>query len=79
LAWSEKSVQRNPFFAAATWPAAAGAANLGRSEDAAKYVARLRQIEPGAAISTVKDRLLLRRPQDRERLLEALRKAGLPE
>jgi TolB-like protein len=79
LAWSEKSVQRNPFFAAATWPAAAGAANLGRSEDAAKYVARLRQIEPGVAIATIKERLLLRRSQDRERLVEGLRKAGLPE
>ncbi len=79
LAWSEKSVRQNPFFAAATWSAAAGAANLGRSEDAAKYVARLRQIEPGATVSTVKERLLLRRPQDRERLVEGLRKAGLSE
>jgi adenylate cyclase len=79
LAWSEKSVQRNPFFAAATWPAAAGAANLGRAEDAAKYVARLRQIEPGVTIATIKERLLLRRPQDRERLVEGLRKAGLSE
>ena len=79
LAWSEKAVQRNPFFAAATWTAAAGAANLGRSEDAAKYIARLRQIEPGATISTVNERLLLRRPQDRARLIDGLRKAGLPE
>jgi adenylate cyclase len=79
LAWSEKSVQRNPFFAAATWPAAAGAANLGRAEDAAKYVARLRQIEPGVTIATINERLLLRRPQDRERLVEGLRKAGLSE
>ena len=58
FAWAEKSVQRNPFFAAATWTAAASAANLGRSEDAAKYVARLRQIEPGVTISTIKERLL---------------------
>jgi TolB-like protein/class 3 adenylate cyclase len=77
--WAEKSTQRNPFFPAATWTAAASAANLGRSEDAAKYVARLRQIEPGATIATIKERLLLRRSQDRERLVEGLRKAGLPE
>jgi TolB-like protein/class 3 adenylate cyclase len=79
FAWAEKSTQRNPFFPPATWAAAASAANLGRSEDAAKYVARLRQIEPGATIATIKERLLMRRPQDRERLVEGLRKAGLPE
>jgi hypothetical protein len=30
-------------------------------------------------IATIKERLLLRRPQDRERLVEGLRKAGLSE
>jgi tetratricopeptide (TPR) repeat protein len=79
FAWAEKSIQRNPFFAAATWTAAASAANLGRSEDATKYAARLRQIDPGVAIPTIEARLNLRRPQDRARLIDALRKAGLPE
>ncbi len=79
FAWAEKSTQRNPFFPPAIWTAAASAAILGRSEDAAKYVARLHQIEPSATISSVNERLLLRRPQDRERLLGGLRKAGLPE
>jgi tetratricopeptide (TPR) repeat protein len=79
FAWAEKSTQRNPFFPAATWTAAASAANLGRSEDAVKYIARLRQIDPGVAIPTIEQRLNLRRPQDRARLIDALRRAGLPE
>jgi TolB-like protein/class 3 adenylate cyclase len=79
FAWSEKSTQRNPFFPAATWTAAASAANLGRTEDAAKHVARLRQIDPGVTIPTIEERLNLRRPQDRARLIDALRKAGLAE
>ena len=79
FAWAEKAAQRNPFFAAAAWTAAASAANLGRSEDAAKYVARLRQIDPGVTIPTIEERLSLRRPQDRARLIDSLRKAGLAE
>jgi TolB-like protein/class 3 adenylate cyclase len=79
FAWAEKAAQRNPFFAAATWTAAASAANLGRSEDAAKHVARLRQIDPGVTMPTIEERLSLRRPQDRARLIDSLRKAGLAE
>ena len=79
FAWAEKSTQRNPFFPPATWTAAASAAKLGRSEDAAKYVTRLQQIEPGVTIATIKERVLMRRPQDRERLIEGLRSAGLAE
>jgi tetratricopeptide (TPR) repeat protein len=79
FAWAEKAAQRNPFFAAATWTAAASAANLGRSEDAAKYVARLRQIDPGVTIPTIEERLSLRRRQDRARLIDSLRMAGLAE
>jgi hypothetical protein len=77
FSWAEKSAQRNPFLAAAAWTAAASAANLGRTDDAAKYVARLRQLE--VKIATVQSRVSLRRPQDRARLLDGLRRAGLPE
>ena len=59
--------------------AAASSALLGRSADATKYLSLLRQLDPGLRISNLGDRIPLRRAQDRERLAEGLRKAGLPE
>lgn len=77
FAWAEKSSQRNPFLLAAAWIAAAAAANLDRSDDAAKYVARMRQLDATIDIAAISTRINLRRPQDRARLLDGLRKAGL--
>jgi adenylate cyclase len=79
FAWAEKSSQRNPFLLAASWIAASSAANLGRSADVEKYLARMRQIDPDVSISALQTRTNLRRPQDRARLMDSLRKAGLPE
>src|SRR5258708_4163324 len=79
FAWAEKSAQRNPFLLAATWIAAASAANLGRTADVEKYFTRMRQIDPGVSISVLQARTNLRRPQDRARLMDSLRKVGLPE
>jgi len=42
-------------------------------------MARLRQIDPELRVSNLKDMTPLRRPEDRARLEEGLRKAGLPE
>ena len=78
FAWAEKSAQRNPFIVGPTRIAAASAAYLGRSEDAAKYLARVLQIDPGLALSNLGERINFRQPQDRARLAEGLRKAGLP-
>ena len=45
-----------------------------------KLMARLRQLDPALRISNLADVILpLRRPQDRNRWIEGLRKAGLPE
>jgi adenylate cyclase len=79
FAWAEKSSQRNPFLLAASWIAASSAANLGRSADVEKYLARMRQIDPDVSISALQTRTNLRRPQDRARLMDSLRKIGLPE
>ncbi|HTB36166.1 MAG TPA: adenylate/guanylate cyclase domain-containing protein [Reyranella sp.] len=78
-AWAEKALQRNPFVSPATRIAAASAALLGRSGEAAKYLALLRQLDPGLVVSNLKERVNLRRPDDLSRLAEGLRKAGLPE
>jgi len=79
FAWAEKASQRNPFLLAAALIAAASAANLGRADDVAKYVTRVHQLNATLTISTMPARMNLRRPQDRARMLDGLRKAGLPE
>jgi hypothetical protein len=78
-AWAEKALQRNPIAAPAVRVAAASAALLDRPADATRYLSLLRQLDPGLRISNLGDRIPLRRPQDHQRLAEALRKAGLPE
>jgi len=47
--------------------------------DATKYLALLRQLDPGLRIANLGERVTLRRAEDRERPAEGLRKAGLPE
>lgn len=78
-AWAEKALQRNPIAGPAIRVAAASAALLGRPLDATKYLSLLRQLDPGLRVSSLADRIPLRRPQDLERLANGLRKAGLPE
>jgi tetratricopeptide (TPR) repeat protein len=79
FAWAEKALQRNPFVSPATRIATASAALLGRSADAAKYLALLRQLDPGLRVSNLHERINLRRPDDHARLADGLRRAGLPE
>lgn len=77
--WAEKALQRNPIAGPAIRIAAASAALLGRPMDATKYLSLLRQLDPGLRVSSLADRVPLRRPQDLERLANGLRRAGLPE
>jgi hypothetical protein len=42
-------------------------------------LARLRPLDPGARVSTIRQRDPLRRPEDLTKLAEGLRLAGLPE
>jgi TolB-like protein/tetratricopeptide (TPR) repeat protein len=78
-AWAEKALQHNPIAAPATRVAAASAALLGRLPDATKYLSLLRQLDPELRVSNLGERIPLRRAQDRQRLAQGLRKAGLPE
>ena len=79
LAWAEKALQRNPIVTPAIRIAAASAAMLGRATDATKYLSLLGQLDPGLRLSNLHERVNLRRPQDRARLAEGLRRAGLAE
>jgi len=77
--WSEKSLQGGPIYAPGYRIAAASNALVGRIEKAQKIAARLRQFDPGFRVSSVKDFLPFRRPEDLARYENGLRKAGLPE
>jgi len=76
-AWAEKALQRNPIATPAIRIAVASAALLGRQADATKYLSLLRQLDPGLRLSTLAERIVLRRPEHFERLADGLRKAGL--
>ena len=79
LAWAEKALQRNPFRAPAIRIAAASAALLGRTADATKYLSPAPPARSRPALSNLHERVNLRRAEDRARLADGLRRAGLPE
>jgi tetratricopeptide (TPR) repeat protein len=78
--WAAMALQENPDFQPALRQAAASNAMAGRPEQAHKAMARLRQLNPGLRVSTLKNVLgPYRRAEDLSRLEEGLRQAGLPE
>jgi len=72
-------LRQRPTYQAAIRELAAASALAGRIPEAQKAMARLRQLDPARRVSTVKDWVPLRRPDDLSRLEEGLRLAGLPE
>ncbi len=76
---AEAALREKSNFVLAAGMAAASAAVSGRSEDAEKAMARLREIDPARRISNLKEWLAFQRPEDFDRWANALRKAGLPE
>jgi TolB-like protein/Flp pilus assembly protein TadD len=77
--WGEKSLQGGPNYVPGYRNAAASNALAGRTDKAQKIAARFRQLDPGFRISSIKDFLPFRRPEDLARYEDGLRKAGLPE
>jgi TolB-like protein len=77
--WAEKGLRERPNWAAVTRVVAASHALAGRTEQAQKAIARLRQLDPAFRVSHLKDLIPFRRPADLARFEEGLRKAGLPE
>lgn len=76
---AEAALREKPNFILAAGMAAASAVVCGRSDDAEKAMARLREIDPARSISNLKDWLAFQRPEEFDRWADALRKAGLPE
>ena len=73
------ALRDRPNYLAAIRELAAASALAGQLPEAQKAMAHLRQIDPAMRVSTVKDWVPLRRPDDLKRLQEGLRQAGLPE
>jgi predicted Zn-dependent protease len=76
---AEQVLREKPNFHTALRYAAVSNALAGRMKEAQEAMARLRQIDPLLRVSNLKDMTPLRRPQDRARYEEGMRKAGLPE
>jgi adenylate cyclase len=79
ITWAEVALRQRPTYQAAIRELAAASGLAGRIPEAQKAMARLRQLDPARRVSTVKDWVPLRRPDDLSRLEEGLRLAGLPE
>jgi hypothetical protein len=77
--WAENAVRGQPRHLMALCAAAASAALMERAVEAQKVIARLHQIDPVLSTAHLENVLPLRRPEDRAKFAEALRKAGLPE
>jgi len=78
--WSENALRSQPNFAGAMRTLAASRALAGRIAEAEKAMTRLRQFVPELRLSKLEEVMPpFRRPEDRSRYVEGLRKAGLPE
>ena len=79
-AWSEKAMVHHPDHPTASRVGAAAYALLGRQEDAARLLARVRKLYPNLRVSTLKDvQGVSISPALLAKLQEGLRRAGLPE
>jgi TolB-like protein/DNA-binding SARP family transcriptional activator len=80
VAWAERALRHQPNYASSRRIAAASHALAGRLAEAREMMARLREFNPALRLSNLPDVLPpFRRPDDRNRYIEALREAGLPE
>lgn len=77
--WAGKALLMQPSFLVPLGLAAASCALAGRQDEAQRAMQRLRQLDPALHVSTLKDWLPIRRPEDFARWTDGLRKAGLPE
>ena len=78
-AFIEKSVERNPEFVPARIYLAATYGHLNRLEDAAWQVEEVFAIYPELSLAREQELNVYRQPEDLDRLIEGLRKAGLSE
>ena len=78
-ALADQALQETPNLHQALRAAVASNALAGRMDRAQNALTRLRHIDPALRVSNLGDITPLRRPEDRAKYAEAMRKAGLPE
>jgi TolB-like protein/tetratricopeptide (TPR) repeat protein len=76
---AEAALREKPNFLIAAGTAAASAALTRRPDEAARAMARLRQLNPDLRLSNLGDWLAFQRPEDADAWAAGLRKSGLPE
>jgi TolB-like protein len=79
MSWAESAIREQPNTMIATSTAAASSALAGQEAQAARAMARLRQLDPSLRLSNLKGLLPIRRASDFATWSEGLRLAGLPE
>jgi adenylate cyclase len=79
LSWAESALLARPDHGSALRVLAAGYAMTECRDQAGKTMVRLRELDPELRISNLQDRIPLQKAEDFNRLVEGLRKAGLPE
>ena len=77
--WATKALRERANYLPAIRELAASRALAGQLGEAQAAMAHLREIDPAMRVSTVREWLPFRRPEDLARLEDGLRKAGLPE
>ena len=77
--WAERALQEKSNYLPALRDLAASKALAGQDSGSKAAMTRLRELAPAMRVSSVKQWLPFRRPDDLARLEEGLRKAGLPD
>jgi len=77
--WARKSLQINPDFPSGLQFLASVFGLMGRIGEARATLDQYLRLVPGQTVETVRSQFPLKRPEDMERYLDGLRKAGLPE
>ena len=77
--WAEKAFRGLPSFLMVVAIIAASHALAGRTDEARRAMRHLRELDPFLRVGDLEDWLPIRRPEDLARLMDGLRKAGLPE
>ena len=79
LNWAAKALSHQPGWAVAIRASIAANVLAGNIEEARRVMVSMRQHDPGEGVSKLRGYLPYHRPEDIERIVEALRLAGLPE
>ena len=76
---ARKTAEENPRFPGAYRILASAYGRLGRLEEAKVALEKLLGLVPGITVATTREQVPWKNPSDRDRYLDGLRKAGMPE